>query len=327
MKDLRGAGEFRLIEGFAQRARTDCVLVGIGDDAAVLAPSLAPTIATCDTMVEGVHFRFDLMTAREVGRKLLLVNLSDVAAMGGRPTTALLMMSLPVSLPLETLVGLRDGLMEAADDAQVALIGGDTTRTEGPVVLSLALHGEVPFGPLLRSGARPGDRVCVSGALGESALGLRLLLNRPELREAHAAVVARHVAPTARLAQGLAAARTGLATAAIDLSDGLLQDAGHVARRSGVGMRIELDRLPVSEAARAAATALEIEDLVPLIVAGGEDYELLLTIPESHAVPQRLDGVPLTEIGRVTEGPPGEVVLVDGSGAPVEPGRGGWDHF
>lgn len=328
MSDLRGVGEFRLIEQLAERARgSEAVLLGIGDDAAVLAPSASHTVVTCDTMVEGVHFRWDLMTPREIGRKLLSVNLSDVAAMGGRPTFALLMMSLPGDLPRAAFEGIRDGFMATADEFEVALVGGDTTRTDGPVVLSVTLHGEVPFGALLRSGAQVGDRVCVTGALGESALGLRLLLERPALRSAHPLVVGRHVDPTPRLAQGLAAARDGLATAAIDLSDGLVQDAGHVARRSGVALRIELARVPVSDAFRAAAAALGLSDTLTALVAGGEDYELLLTIPQDRKPPAAIDGVPLTEIGQVVEGPVGEVILMAPEGGILSLQQKGWDHF
>lgn len=326
--DLRGAGEFRLIDEIGARVGPPHagVLLGIGDDAAVLAPSPHPTVVTCDTMVEGVHFRFDLTPPRLLGRKLLAVNLSDVAAMGARPTTALLMVSLRPDLPRDAWDGVRDGLLELAAEHGVALVGGDTTRTDGPVVLSVVLHGEARHPPLLRSGARVGDRVCVTGTVGDSAAGLRVLLDRPDLRGAHPEVVRRHLDPTPRIAAGAAAAR-GLASAAIDLSDGLVQDAGHVARLSGVALRIELGRVPASDALRAVIAALAPPDPLVLRVAGGEDYELLLTIPPDRDIPATLGGVPLTVVGEVVDGPPGEVTLVAPDGAALALQRKGWDHF
>lgn len=326
--DLRGAGEFHLVAEVARRARGGAgVLVGIGDDAAVFAPSALPTVVTCDTMVEGVHFRLDLTSPQALGRKLLAVNLSDVAAMGARPTTALLMMSLRQDLPRATWEGLRDGFCSLADEHEVAIVGGDTTRTDGPIVLSVVLHGEAPDPPLLRSGARPGDRVCVTGTVGDSALGLRLLLQRPDLASLHPRVVQRHLDPSPRVAVGMAVARARLASAAIDLSDGLVQDAGHVARLSGAAIRIELGRVPTSESFLAASAALGAADALTLRVAGGEDYELLLTIPPGRTIPDAIEGVPIAVIGEVVAGTPGEVTLLAPDGSTLALQRHGWDHF
>jgi thiamine-monophosphate kinase len=303
------------------------VILGIGDDAAVLAPSAHPIVVTCDTMVEGTHFRFDLSPPRLIGRKTLAVNLSDVAAMGARPRAALLMMSLRSDLERASFDGIAQGLLEIAYEYDAALVGGDTTRTAGPVVLSVSLDGEAMSEPLLRSGARPGDRVYVTGALGESALGLRILLDRPELAPAHSEVVARHLDPTPRVAVGLALTEGRLASACIDVSDGLVQDAGHIARRSGVSMRLELDRLPRSAAFRAAAGALGLSDWLTPLVAGGEDYELLFTAPADRRVPESLAGVPVTKIGECHEGLSGEVTLVASDGSELALTRKGWEHF
>lgn len=331
MTDLRGSGEFALIE--AIRARVDSlakppgVRVGIGDDAAVLEPMEGPTVVTCDTLVEGVHFRLDRSSGRLLGRKCLAVNLSDIAAMGAVPRAAIVMMSLRADLPREVFDGLVDGLAEMAAEHDVAIVGGDTTRIEGPAVVSITVIGEAVHAPLLRSGASVGDRVYVTGTLGDSAMGLRVLLERPEERTSHNEVVSRHLDPSPRVAVGLYLSGPGRATAAIDVSDGLVQDAGHVARASGHAIRIDLARVPVSPAFRTAARALAIQDTLTPLVAEGEDYELLFTIPPDRELPEVIAGTRVTRVGEVVDGVAGEVTLVAPDGKELVLSRKGWQHF
>ena len=331
MTNLRGVGEFALIDAIRAKvgrlAGAPGIRVGIGDDAAVLEPMEGPTVVTCDTLVEGVHFRIDRTPSRLLGRKCLAVNLSDIAAMGAVPRAAFVMMSLRTDLSREVFDGIVDGLAEMAAEHDVAIVGGDTTRIEGPAVVSITLLGEAVHAPLLRSGARIGDRVYVTGTLGDSAMGLRVLLERPDERDSFAEVIARHLDPSPRVAVGLYLSGAGRATAAIDLSDGLVQDAGHVARGSGHAIRIDLARVPVSPAFRAAARALALQDTLTPLVAEGEDYELLFTLPPDRELPDVVAGARVTRVGEVVEGVAGEVTLVAPDGKELVLSRKGWQHF
>lgn len=313
-------GEFDLIERFFWRQEGQGprrAAVGNGDDCALLAPAPGMHLAvSTDTLVEGRHFLSTVDPAR-LGHKALAVNLSDLAACGAQPLAFTLALTLPrVSAPW--LAGFAQGLLALADAHHCELIGGDTTA--GPLAIGITVMGEVPVGQaLLRSGARAGDDVWVSGSPGEARLALeafRGTLQPPLSGEAFEAVRHAMECPTPRVALGLAL--RGLASAAIDVSDGLLGDLGHVLKRSRVGACLALDALPLSPWL-ASRTRAQQQDA---ILAGGDDYELVFTAPAAqrqavHAVGERL-GLRLSRIGR-TEAEPG-LRLCEG-GLDLRPGE------
>lgn len=319
-------GEFGLIERIRARAgsRSDVVL-GIGDDAAVLwVPPGQDLVVTTDTLVAGRHFP-RATAARETGWKALAVNLSDLAAMGATPAWASLALTLP-RIDIAWLDAFVGGFMALARRHGVALVGGDTTR--GPLSVTITAQGFVPRGAALRrDGARPGDAIYVSGALGDAAAGLRVA--RGGLRAAPAsaarALRMRLDHPQPRVALGLAL--RGIASAAIDVSDGLAQDLRHILQASGVGGAIEVDALPASRALRGAVAARAARRKLQL--AGGDDYELCFTVPAARvgrlvAIARRLR-LPLTRIGTVLRTP--GLALLDARARPVRLRRAGYDHF
>lgn len=296
------------------------IRIGIGDDAAVLAwPAGEQLVVAVDTLVDGVHFPHALR-ADAVGHRLAAVNLSDLAAMGARPRHATLALTLP-TLDEAWLAAFARGLGEALGAAQVSLVGGDTTR--GPLTLSLQVMGGVAGAAMSRRGAQVGDIIAVSGTLGDARAGLDLALADPAAASDDP-LLARFLWPTPRLAlgQGL----RGRAHAAIDVSDGLVADLGHVMHQSGCGADIEVSRLPLSSALRAA---VGVDTAREFALAGGDDYELALCIPPAswaaaEALARQLD-VPLTAIGRVTAGR--GVRCLDGQGRDVAPMTRGYRHF
>ncbi len=307
------------------------VLVGIGDDAAAVAWGGETLLLTTDALLEGVHFRRSTATLRDIGAKAVAVNISDIAAMGGEPRYALLALGLPPSLAVADVDELYAGIHDIARRYGVTVVGGDTCAAPGGVALCVTLVGRVDGAPLRRSGARPGDAILVTGALGASAAGLAALERSPgALPPAAVEAVARpHRLPTPRVAEGRLIRAAGGATAMIDVSDGLVTDLGHIATESRVGAWIDVDALPVSEATRAVAKALG-RDPLRWALSGGEDYELLFTaVPDragdlARAVTDRT-GTPVHRIGEVR--PFGDGVRFlgrDGRPHAVEPG---FDHF
>ncbi len=304
--DLRRLGEFGLIERLRRGAGEPRGWQrGIGDDAAVLRPRAGcDLVTTVDALVEDVHFRWSTTDARSLGHKALAVNLSDIAAMGARPRGFLLSLCLPADAKAEQLRGLARGLFAEARAASCPLVGGDTTA--GPVwTLSITALGEVRRGgALLRSGARPGDRILVTGELGGAALGLELLESgRGRSRDARAHV-RRQLRPVARLRAGARLGASGFVSAAIDVSDGLVQDLGHVLRASGVGAVVDVERLPLPRGLRALCARRGLDPL-ELALAGGEDYELLFCVspraPAPDVLARRLE-CRVTEIGVIAPG-------------------------
>ena len=289
----RDVGEFGLIAAVTARLpSTEAVLLGPGDDAAVVAAPGGRVVATTDVLVEGVHFRRDWSSGYDVGRKAAAANLADVAAMGGVGTALLVGLAAPPDLPLQWALDLADGLRDECALVGAAVVGGDTV-TADQVVVSVTALGRVDRW-VTRSGARPGDLVVVAGRLGHSAAGLRLL--QQGIREGP--LVDAHRRPTPPYQAGPALAEAG-ATAMCDVSDGLVADLGHIARASGVGIDLQ-------------AASLH-DDAVPLedVLAGGEDHALVATVPTPVAG--------CRVIGRVHAG---EGVTLDG-----RPATGGWEHF
>ncbi len=313
-----GAGEFDLIARIRARVETRAdVVLGIGDDAALLAPPPGrQLVVTADTLNDGVHFPRGTSPA-DVGWKALAVNLSDLASMGAEPAWCTLSLSLPQSDPA-WIEGFLDGFLDLAGQHGIALVGGDTTR--GPLSIAVTAMGLVESGRALRrDGARVGDEVWVTGTLGDAAGGLALLD-----REAVPALRAPLDRPTPRVAAGRAL--VGIATACVDVSDGLLADLGHVCVRSHVAAHIDVDALPASAALR---EAFGEADRIALQASGGDDYELCFTAPadagaDIGAVSAQL-GLRFTRIGRIVAGE--GVHPVDAKSQPWSSPRRGYDHF
>jgi thiamine-monophosphate kinase len=309
------------------------VHIGIGDDAAVVDAGSGWQVLTTDMLIEGVHFDRASISARDLGAKSIVVNVSDIAAMAASPRYALVSVGLPRDVAEAWVMELFGGMRAACDEYALSLVGGDTNGA-GVVIISVTVVGEVaPERAVARSGARPGDLVVVTGSLGAAAGGFVLSRAHPsKVAKALAEPWARPLLgalarPIARVGEAQTLAQAG-ATAMMDLSDGLARDLSRLCIESGVGARVELANLPVPEALRQGAAFLGV-DPVELALSGGEDYELLATIDLTHLerARQELDerfGVTLTEVGAIIEE---GFVQVDGSGreSPLPPR--GWDHF
>lgn len=331
---LSRIGEDALVRIFAGARRPSgaAVVVGPGDDAAVVRPPRGSRLLlTTDLLAEGVHFRTCWAPPADLGWKLAAVNASDIAAMGGTPLWALLSLALPPGLDRSFAAGLQRGLRAAARGFGFSLVGGDTCASAAGIFLSLTLAGAAGPRLLTRDGARPGDRIFVTGHLGASTLGLSALERfRPDLLPAPLRQCARrHLRPEPRLAFGAALAGTGLARAALDVSDGVSRDLGRLCAASRVGAEIQADRLPVLPSTSRAARLLG-RDPVAAALHGGEEYELLFTArpgdePRVLALGRRL-GLGVTAIGRILPRGAGvSAVGVDNLRRPLTPK--GWEHF
>jgi len=318
----RPSSEFELISRHFARPAANAVL-GVGDDCALVDITNGMDLAvSTDSMVSGTHF-FPDVDPETLGHKALAVNLSDMAAMGAQPYWVLLALTLP-GVDHAWLAAFAKGFFDLAEEFEVLLVGGDTTR--GPLALNVTIMGEVPAGAALRrSGAKVGNDVWVSGNVGDAALAVahrygKIVLSEPDYREA----VMRLYEPTPRVALGQAL--RGLATAAIDISDGLLADLTHICRLSGVGATMEVDKVPVSAI---GAKHIGSDEGRTAILAGGDDYELCFTAnPNSRDSIQELEnvlGVPLTRIGQIKRGK--GVSLLDEDDKPVKIDGRGYDHF
>lgn len=335
---MSGYSEDDLVEAMRRLLHEEApgVVLGPGDDAALVQLGSHLTVLTTDLLVEDVHFRRDTTSPRDLGYKALVVNVSDVAAMGGSPRYAVVGLALPPGTPMSWVVELYGGLREAASEYAVSVVGGDTSRSER-VVLSVALAGEVAQDfAVRRSGARPGDRVVVTGTLGAAAGGLLLSERRREERVARALgtpwareLLAAHARPVARVGEGQSLAGAG-ATAMMDLSDGLAKDLDRLCRESGVGAALFLPQVPVAPALGRLREVLPEVDPMVLALSGGEDYELLATLPPEDVeraakLLEERFGTALTEVGEVRSGSGLVAVEADGGERPLQPE--GWDHF
>lgn len=340
-------GEFDLIDRLAARiddrnarrvreldARGFRMLRAIGDDAAAWDAPPGARVITTDTMVEGVHFRLDYTPWRDIGWKCLATNISDVAAMGCVPTYAIITLGLRPDLPVEGLETLYDGMMEVAAELGGAVVGGDVVRSPA-FFITVALQGAAPGGSdalMLRDAANPGDLIAVTGPLGSSAGGLRLLASEAAqgvAADAAAYLVNAHNRPTPRVCEGVALADAGV-RCAMDISDGLMDDLAKLCRASGVGARVYAQRTPADARLKAAFP----DEWLDLALGGGEDYELLFAAPP--AVMRRAISAidpPPAVVGAITEyagdgsASAPRTTLVDARGKPLDVARGGWDHF
>ncbi len=336
------------IKGRAEAARankTDGLVYGIGDDAAVLTGrSGRDSVITTDLLVEDIDFRRTSLPS-DIGYKALAVSLSDIAAMGARPLWTLLSLGLPQDIWNSPFAGgISEGFLSAAREFGVTLIGGDVSRTPGRIVLDSIVIGETGRGrAVLRSRARAGDHIFVTGTLGAAAAGLKLLERANNLRTRAARtrflsgleeLTQRQTHPTPRVECGALLGERRLASAMIDLSDGLSSDLAHLCERSGVGALIEASRIPVAPLLKQAdavnpnqfSRALK-DDALNLAMHGGEDFELLFTVrPRDTAqLPKRLGGVRLTRIGEMRDANEGIKLLQDGRAEVLQPS--GFDHF
>lgn len=312
--------EFDLIAKYFTRAtRRDDVLLNVGDDAAVLkVPDGRRLVAAVDTIVENVHFPQNT-DAAAIGHRALAVDLSDIAAMGAEPSWATLSISLP-QRDEKWLEGFASGLYRLADRFNVALVGGDTVR--GPLAITVSIMGLVESDRwLMRSGAKPGDTIFISGIPGEAAAGLAVLQRAIERSPAANALVERFLWPEPRIQLGRSIRL--VASAAIDVSDGLLADLGHVCEMSRCGARIDVESLPRSS----MSTIFSAEDCERFALGGGDDYELLFTVPPEKLLTAEAaiaGGVRCTPIGRMTEDPQ---IICCRRGEPIDVPRRGYDHF
>jgi thiamine-monophosphate kinase len=326
--NLSELGEF----GFIERVRQSVsggqgVLLGIGDDCAVLTlPQGHLLLTTTDMLIEDVHFRRQWTDLNLLGRKSVAVNVSDIAAMGGKPRHLCLGLGIPSDMSVEDLDAFMAGFLESAKFYGATVVGGDTCRSPGPFLISVTAEGAVAEQELIcRRGARPGDAVYVSGTLGDSALALRMLQSK---ETPDPFLLQRHQDPEARMGLGRALAEAAIPSAMIDLSDGVLSDLGHILEASGVGAQVEAASLPLSESFRQALAA--DSSLMDLALAGGEDYELLFTVsPEREKDLAKIEGkagLPLTRVGTVTS-PDHGLTVKNRYGREYRPQRRGYNHF
>ena len=330
--------EFELIRALKQRygASDARIVLGMGDDAAVIAPERGSRcLLTTDLLAEGIHFDRATAAFADIGFRAAAANLSDIAAMGGSPDFLLVSLAIPRDGTVGQVKQLYSGMMAACRSHRVKLIGGDTSASTGGWFVAITLVGSAIAGRiLLRRGAKAGDDLYVTGTLGDSRAGLGLIRRGKESAQSLSAgerrfLVQRHLRPTARVREGLWLATSGWATSAIDLSDGLSGDLRHVCADSRVGAVIELSALPISPACREYALSVK-QDPVTLALAGGEDYELLFTVPARHrATFHRASarrGFRVTRVGRMTAAKEGlRMTLADGRRRPLP--ASSYEHF
>ncbi|MBI4745631.1 MAG: thiamine-phosphate kinase [Deltaproteobacteria bacterium] len=341
-------GEFGLIKRIAGKAerKDKSVLVGIGDDAAVITRSIPPLISgrkggvspllvTTDSLIEDVHFRRDF-PPEAIGWKALAVNISDIAAMGGVPEHCLLSLGIPDGISIEYIDRFVRGMTEAAEEYGLSLIGGDTTSSPDRLYISVTVLGKGSDNVLLRKGARAGDVIFVTGTLGDSALGLKIVEESgvgsrefgAKFRNPQSAIrnqlIERHLRPTPRVREGIQLANIGMVTSMIDISDGLLCDLGHICEESRVGARIRIDELPLSQGFNALSAKY---GGIELALSGGEDYELLFTVRSKDVknFMSMTEGTKYTPIGEVSKDRVVEVIEADGNR--YLPKSSGYEHF
>jgi thiamine-monophosphate kinase len=309
----------RLTAGIRLSRRT---ILGVGDDCAIVSRPRGQALLTIDSLVENVHFDLRWLPPEALGARALAVNLSDIAAMGGRPTAAVINLAVRNGISTRTLERIYTGLRKAAREASTDIVGGNVTRAR-ELSITIALLGEARGAVLRRDAARPGDEVFVTGTLGDAALGWRILAgklkaNAKKDRASRKYLIERFIRPTARLHAGQRLAALRPAPAAIDVSDGLMQDLGHILERSGVGAEIDASRIPISPAYRAVMGG----DLTHALT-GGEDYELIFCARPGYreaALSRRLR-VAVRRIGTIVRG---KQVKLIGASAPIV---AGWDQL
>ena len=328
--DLRGIGEFGLIHRIRKwiNSSDPALIQGIGDDVAVIEMGTKVLLVTTDILIEGIHFDLSWMDPYPLGRKSLAVNLSDIASMGGIPKYFLVSIGLPKNLPVSFISSFYRGLKQEAKRFRVELIGGDTSLSQ-KMIINICLLGEGKKRKLLfRKGAKVGDDLFVSGRLGDAALGLKILQEKMKIKGSEG-LVKKHLSPCPRVELGQVIAKYHLATAMIDVSDGLLIDTSHLLEESEVGARIWEDRIPLSKPYQKWARSFS-KDPFRFALSGGEDYELLFTTPstmrEKISSLARSLKIPITRIGEILAKKEG-LHMIRKDGEDYSPSRLGFEHF
>jgi thiamine-monophosphate kinase len=335
LADIGEFGLIRRIHELLQRegSRTSGVTLGIGDDAASFLPRPGHEIlVTCDCMVEGRHFLSGRISPYDLGRRAMVLNISDIGAMGGQPLYALVSLGLKKDLPVGDIEAMYRGFLAEINPFGASVIGGNLTESGNGLFIDITLIGEAPEGKVVRrSGAKPGNSILVTGFPGQSAAGLQLLLSGKltEDLENDPLVRAFNV-PTHRAREGGAVALTGRATAMIDTSDGFLGDLGHICEESRVGAILFQEKLPISEELRQSSLLLGV-DPYEMFLGESDDYELIMTCSSEHvreirSTIQGLTDQPVTEVGMITDAAEGvRLILRDGTERRMK--AAGWDHF
>jgi thiamine-monophosphate kinase len=328
-------GEFGLIDLLAKmvsgsqdkKAKTgQQIILGIGDDAAAWHGDASTQLATVDSLIQDVHFSLAITPWHDLGWKAMAANLSDIAAMGGVPKYALISLALPDHTDVDDVTALYKGMIELARQSGVAIVGGDTSRAP-LIIITITILGSTAGQDktiLTRSGARPDDKVAVTGHLGTAAAGWEMLTQQLQFNpEATACLKEAFLHPSPRIAEGQLLVEQGVKTA-IDISDGLISDLNHICKASQVSARIEIERVPILPAVRTNFGDRAQE----LALSGGEDYELLFTgSAEVIDKVRAAASYPVTVIGEITAEQPGKVAVVDRTGNQVKLTRAGWEHF
>ncbi|MCX5894641.1 MAG: thiamine-phosphate kinase [Proteobacteria bacterium] len=330
--ELKKLGEFGLIDRIARLAsrKHPSIIQGIGDDAAVLRLTEKESLLiTTDLLTEGIHFETSSTTPYLLGKKSVAANLSDIAAMGGTPLYYVVSLSIPPRTPYEFIQKLYQGMRAQAQQYGAALVGGDTTASAAPITISIALMGTARTGTVLyRHGARRGDAVYATGFLGDAALGL-LMIQKGKALSGRNRLIRRHLDPVPRVEEGKAISRLRLASSMIDISDGLVADLRHILEQSHAGATLRLSRLPLSAPYKKLCKTFSDDFYVPALC-GGEDYELLFTVPprKRHAVETwaRTLTIPITHIGEIT-GNSGKLKILDDRDREVAISKRGFTHF
>ena len=328
---ISNVGEFgaidrltRLILERRQRAPAppgSALLVDTGDDAAAWRSTAGSYLFTTDTMVEGVHFTQSTLSWEDVGWKVMAVNASDLAAMGGHPLYALVTLGLPAEFPLSALDMLYEGALNMAEEAHFAIVGGDMVKSP-TVFVTVALVGTIRGAPMTRESASPGHLVAVTGPLGSSAGGLALLQGTTDAEVDAEVLLQAHRRPQPHLAEGRILAEEGV-SCAMDVSDGLMADLAKLCYASGVAAQVSAHRLPITPALSHHFPKTHRQKAL----SGGEDYVLLFTAPPD-TMDRVIDRIPdAAVIGQVTDGDPGQVTVLDENGKNVTPTQSGWDHY
>ena len=332
--DIKDIGELKLIQRIADNYRSSLssIVTGIGDDAAALKISENNILlTTCDLLLEDVHFNLNVTDSYQLGRKSLAVNLSDIAAMGGTPRFFLVSLALPPHLPIEFIDDLYRGMTDLADEFDTKLVGGDTNASPDKLMINITLLGEAnPDHLLKRSGAQVGDSIFVTGTLGDAALGFFILEFDKNMNRSysHNTLTSRHLSPYPRIKEGIRIAENRLASAMIDISDGLLIDLRRILTLSKLGATIYIPQLPLSKEFKQYQGKLK-HNKIDFALKGGEDYELLFTSPQNKEkellkLGQTL-GVPINKIGEVTSSE--ELVILDQNHKSYPIDDQGYDHF
>jgi thiamine-monophosphate kinase len=314
----------KMIEDAKINKASPHLILGIGDDAAVWKGDSLIQLATVDTMVENVHFSLDTTTWQELGWKALAINISDIAAMGGLPHYALVALALPEDTEDENVTKLYKGMIEIAKEYKIAIAGGNISRAP-QVSVTITVLGSSPANKILRrSTAKAGDVIAVTGYAGSAAAGLEMLQKKLKFKATDAKYLRNaFLHPVPRIEEGQLLLKYGITTA-IDTSDGLLADLQHICEASKVSARVNIEQVPIHNAVKANFGKKVLE----MALGGGEDYELLFTgSAEAINKVKKAAKCPLTVIGEIISGKPGEINLFDAGGKPVKTGRMGWTHF